>query len=86
MVTATTDYANSVTIAKGPSRMGTDLDLMTMPEVAELTRLPIATLRWYRHTGTGPRSFKLSKRVMYRRADVVAWIERQYATTGGGAA
>jgi hypothetical protein len=30
-----------------------------------------------RHLGTGPRSFRLGRRVVYRLADVRAWIEAQ---------
>jgi excisionase family DNA binding protein len=53
------------------------LELLTIEEVAELTRLPVATLRWYRATGKGgPKSGKIGgRRVMYRRADVEAWIQ-----------
>ncbi|MGB3258888.1 MAG: helix-turn-helix domain-containing protein [Ornithinimicrobium sp.] len=59
------------------------MDVMTTSEVAELLRTPQATLRYWRHTGTGPRSFKMGpRRVMYRRADVEAWVEAQYAADG----
>jgi predicted DNA-binding transcriptional regulator AlpA len=54
-------------------------DLLFGEEVAEITRIPLATLRFYRHAGKGPRSFKLGNRVVYRRADVMEWIESQYA-------
>jgi predicted DNA-binding transcriptional regulator AlpA len=37
----------------------------------------VATLRYWRHLGTGPRSFRLGRRVVYRLADVGAWIEAQ---------
>jgi predicted DNA-binding transcriptional regulator AlpA len=37
----------------------------------------VATLRYWRHLGTGPRSFRLARRVVYRLADVRAWIEAQ---------
>ncbi len=51
-------------------------DLLTIEEVAKITRLPVATLRWYRSTGRGgPKSGKLGgRRVVYRRSDVEAWI------------
>ena len=39
--------------------------LLTVPEVAEMTRLPEATIRWFRHVGKGPRSAKLGRRVVY---------------------
>jgi hypothetical protein len=53
-------------------------DLMTIDEVAELTRRPVATLRWWRATGQGPKSGKLGRRVFYRREDVEAWIRSAF--------
>ena len=53
-------------------------DLLFGEEVSELTRIPLPTLRFYRHAGKGPRSFKLGNRIVYKRADVEAWIEQQY--------
>jgi predicted DNA-binding transcriptional regulator AlpA len=35
----------------------------------------VGTLRYWRHGGTGgPPSFKLGRRVMYRRAEVEKWL------------
>jgi predicted DNA-binding transcriptional regulator AlpA len=53
-------------------------DLLFGEEVAEITRIPLPTLRFYRHTGKGPRSFKLGNRVVYKLEDVEQWIESQY--------
>ena len=53
----------------------TDDELMLLTEVAEMTRLSEDTIRWLRHTGTGPRSGKLGRRVVYKRSDVQAWID-----------
>lgn len=59
--------------------------IMSTPEVSELTGVPETTLRWFRHQGTGPRWFKLGNRkVAYKRADVLAWIDDQYEMTGPG--
>jgi predicted DNA-binding transcriptional regulator AlpA len=52
--------------------------LLRLPEVAELTGLPVNTLRFWRHQGTGPKSVKVGPRVVYRECDVVAWIEEQF--------
>jgi excisionase family DNA binding protein len=49
-------------------------DLLTISEAADLLRAPIATLRYWRHLGTGPTSFRLGRRVLYRRDDLHAWI------------
>jgi DNA-binding transcriptional MerR regulator len=52
---------------RNPSR---DSELLTIAEAAELVRAPVATLRCWRHLGTGPRSFRLGRRVLYRRDDL----------------
>ena len=54
-----------------------DHELLTITEVAELLRTPVATLRYWRHLGIGPASFRIGRRVMYRRTDVEEWIRTQ---------
>lgn len=56
----------------------TEETLMTLPQVAELLHRPPATLRYMRHKGEGPRSAVIAGRIMYRRADVEAWIAEQF--------
>lgn len=58
--------------------MTTDPILSTR-QAAELLGRPEATLRWWRHTGEGPRSFTMGKKaVAYKTSDVVSWLEEQY--------
>jgi excisionase family DNA binding protein len=52
-----------------------DSELLTITEAAELLRAPVATLRYWRHLGTGPRSFRLGRRVLYRADDLQVWID-----------
>ncbi len=52
-------------------------ELLTITEAADVLRAPVATLRYWRHLGTGPHSFRLGRRVVYRRADVTAWLLEQ---------
>jgi len=40
-------------------------DYMTLPEVAEHYRTTEGTVRYWRHTGYGPRAVKLGTRVLY---------------------
>jgi len=47
-------------------------ELLTITEAAQLLRAPVATLRYWRHLGTGPHSFRLGRRVLYRRDDLRA--------------
>ena len=54
-------------------------DLMTLAEASDRLRTPAATLRYWRHVGTGPKSFRLGGRVVYKAEDVEAWVEAQYA-------
>lgn len=58
--------------------------ILTTAEVAEVLRVPVGTLRYWRHQGTGPKSFRLgAKRVAYMRADVEAWLKQQYEAEAG---
>jgi excisionase family DNA binding protein len=59
-------------------------DLLTITEAAELLRAPVTTLRYWRHLGTGPRSFRLGRRVLYRRDDLQAWVEEQLGRSATG--
>lgn len=59
-------------------------ELMTVPEVSQMLRIPVATLRDWRHRNKpGPQSFKLCGRVVYKRSDVERWVETQYAKAVG---
>lgn len=58
--------------------------LKTTAEVSERTRVPQETLRYWRHRGQGPRSFKLGRRVVYDEADVEQWIREQRTATQSG--
>ncbi len=57
---------------------------LTTPEVAELLRAPVETVRYWRHIGTGPAAFRVGRRVLYAVEDVDAWIAE--ARTAGVAA
>ena len=52
-------------------------ELLTLPEVADLVRVPVATLRYWRHLGSGPQSFRIGRTVRYWRTDVLQWLELQ---------
>ena len=57
---------------------GHEPELLTITEAADVLRAPVATLRYWRHLGTGPRSFRIGRRVLYRRDDLHAWIDVQH--------
>jgi len=57
---------------------------MTTAELAATTRAPVETVRYWRHIGKGPKSFKVGRRVLYAVEDVEAWLEA--ARSAGDAA
>lgn len=53
--------------------------LLLMPEVSERTRMPVDTLRYLRQIGSGPPSFRLGRRVVYRESALLHWMREQEA-------
>lgn len=51
---------------------------LTIPQAAELLGRPVETLRYWRKQGRGPLSALVGTRVVYRRADVEAWVEQAF--------
>jgi DNA-binding transcriptional MerR regulator len=60
-------------------------DLLTTTEAAAVLRRPEETLRYWRWRGLGPPSFKIGRRVVYDRSDLLGWIEDQRTRTTMGA-
>lgn len=46
---------------------------LTTAEVAELFRTSPETVRYWRTMGTGPKSLKVGKRILYERSEVEGW-------------
>jgi hypothetical protein len=46
---------------------------MTTQEVADRFRTKAATVRWWRHMGRGPDSFRVGRKVLYPIESVEAW-------------
>lgn len=53
-------------------------DLMTLPETATYLNMDVKALRWQRYNNRGPRGAKIAGRVMFRRREVDAWLDRQF--------
>ena len=52
---------------------------------SEIMGIPEATLRWWRHSGIGPKSYNLGRTVFYDIADLNTWADQQkHATAVGG--
>jgi hypothetical protein len=52
-----------------------DEHYLTTEDVAACFRTVPATVRYWRHIGSGPRGTKFGRRVLYLRSDVEAWAE-----------
>lgn len=55
---------------------------LTTAEVAELTRTSPETVRYWRHIGKGPKSFKVGRKVLYESSDVATWLDQLKAAQG----
>jgi predicted DNA-binding transcriptional regulator AlpA len=74
-------YASTIGVIMDQTRTPeteTHSQLLTITEAAARLRTPVATLRYWRHLGTGPDSFRLGRRVVYRRDDIDRWITAQH--------
>lgn len=56
-------------------------EIMTTAEVAALLRRPVGTLRYWRHRGEGPASFRVGGSIVYDRAEVRRWLDEQRRAT-----
>lgn len=54
-----------------------DGDFLTLSEVADIIRVPINTLRWWRQQGAGPRFFKIGRRLVTTVGDLTTWVDAQ---------
>lgn len=59
--------------------------LIGIADVAKRLDRPVATIRDWRYRGYGPKSAKIGGQVVYREADVEAWIDAQFNDEAAGA-
>jgi predicted DNA-binding transcriptional regulator AlpA len=52
-------------------------EYVTTEEFAQLVRTSPATIRYWRHINKGPQAFRLGRRALYDRAEVLAWVEAE---------
>lgn len=60
------------------------MELMGVKAAASFLGVAEGTLRYWRSASTGPLSFKLGARVVYRRDELTRWIAAQEAATVRG--
>jgi hypothetical protein len=62
-----------------------DPKYLTTEEMAARFRTSPETVRYWRHIGKGPQSFKVGRRVLYAVEDVEAWEQSARNTPAGAA-
>ena len=59
--------------------------LLRTSEVSDMTNISKDTLRWWRHRGEGPPSFKMGKKIVVYPADLLElWIRNQQTASTKG--
>lgn len=72
---------------KGDNAMSTTDRYLQAKDCERVTGIPAATWRYWAHIGSGPESFKLGRRRVWRESVIHAWIaEQEAATKRGGVA
>jgi hypothetical protein len=57
-------------------------EMLTLQEACAFLRVPEGTLRYWRHLGCGPHSFKVGRHFRYWRVDLVLWLAEQSNRSG----
>ena len=85
ITTAVADAQRAEWAASARAALGqAHTDYLSSTGLEQLTGIPASTWRYWAINDTGPRSFKLGRRRVWRRVDVLAWIAEQDSATGTG--
>ncbi|GLP74933.1 hypothetical protein TUM20983_20430 [Mycobacterium antarcticum] len=52
-------------------------EFVTAPELEQWTGTPASTWRYWAHIGSGPASFKIGRRRVWKRAVIEQWLDTQ---------
>lgn len=52
-------------------------EILYLPEASVFVRKSVGTLRYYRHLGIGPRSFRHGRNVAYWKTDLILWLAEE---------
>jgi excisionase family DNA binding protein len=77
LIGESTVTVSQIQVGEGGARSGVTAlpDVATRPEVAAYTRISVPTLARWAMEGKGPKFRRAGGRVLYMRADVLAWLE-----------
>lgn len=58
-------------------------EILYLDEAAVFVRKSMGTMRYYRHLGIGPRSFRHGRNVAYWKTDLILWLAEEAAQPSG---
>lgn len=58
-------------------------EILYIHEAATFVRKSVGTLRYFRHIGTGPRSFRHGRNVAYWKTDLILWLAEESSQPHG---
>jgi len=61
-----------------------DSPFLTLDELAERYQVPVATVRYWRNHGRGPKAVKIGRYLRFRIEDVLTWEREQFGQDGAG--
>jgi len=64
-------------------RLNVGDEILYLPEAAAFVRKSLGTMRYYRHLGIGPRSFRHGRNVAYWKTDLILWLAEEAAQPEG---
>jgi prophage regulatory protein len=76
-------YRKDLTLNKEYA-ISVESDYLDAAYLEVLTGTKASTWRYWATTGRGPASFRLGRRRVWRRAEVLAWLAEQESATGVG--
>lgn len=56
-----------------------ELDLLTADQVADMLQVPVNTLYSWKYKGTGPKAYRVGRKLRYERNDLMAWLDSKVA-------
>jgi excisionase family DNA binding protein len=59
-------------------------ELLTVGDVAQLTRSTPAAIYQWRRRGTGPKGLRVGNKVLFRRQDIEEWLESRAESRRSG--
>ena len=68
-------------VLQDSARAAMPAEYLTAPQLEQLTGTPASTWRYWAHIGSGPASFKLGRRRVWKKSTVLAWLESQEAAS-----